>query len=152
MEVEGWRCKIAAHGNGMVIACLLACWWRAKVNAVLEPLLGGWLACRAPELCGDTLAHQTSAQPVRDPLDCTGLHNLSYVQFGRPEMAGRSCCQEEMHCSGSLRLFHCLKGASRFKLLSRNLTVKDFHHTGRSATYSSGCVLHYELNFKEGHY
>lgn len=87
---------------------LPACWWRAGVNALLEPLLGGWLACRAPELRGDTLAHQTPAQPARDPLDCTELHNLSHAQFERPEVAGRSCCREEVHGPGSLRLFFFL--------------------------------------------
>lgn len=35
---------ITAHGNGLVIAFLLAWWWRAWVIAPLRPLLGGWLA------------------------------------------------------------------------------------------------------------
>lgn len=124
---------------------LPACWWRAGVNALLEPLLGGWLACRAPELCGDTLAHQTPAQPVRDPLDCTGLHNLSHAQFRRPEVAGRSWCREEMHCSGSLRLFFRLKGASRFKLLSSSKTGQDFQGMLSRIAVAVFCTMNWIL-------
>lgn len=135
---------------------LPACWWRAGVNALLEPLLGGWLACGAPELCGDTLAHQTPAQPVRDPLDCTGLHNLSHAKFQRPAVAGRSCCGGEMHCLGSAPLFFFFT-FTRCIEIQMTPEQQDGWKISKAleemaATCGGSSVLQNEWNIKEGHY
>lgn len=133
---------------------LLACWWRAGVNALLEPLLGGWLACRAPERCGDTLAHQTPVQPVRDPLDCTGLHNF-VARSVRVSGGGRKVLLPGGNAP--LRVIadffplwkvhrdsNCSRATRRWRI-SKALEVV-------AATYSGSYVLHNELNTKEGHY
>lgn len=64
--------KIGAHGNGLVIAFILAGWWRAWVNVPFMNLLGGWLAL---EPWSSGVTYWLIRQRYRVSLDCTALHN-----------------------------------------------------------------------------